>query len=112
MTVTRAVCPSAIGGGRRVRRCDTLTMVADRGQTRRMARLYRVDNGETIGQINDKQLQFLVDMLEEEDEEDQDYYIDADTLELFSDNGCDPELLALLEGALEDGEDGVDIAWE
>ena len=30
-----------------------------------MARLYRVDNGETIGQINDKQLQFLVDMLEE-----------------------------------------------
>ena len=51
-------------------------------------------------------------MLEEEDEEDQDYYIDADTLELFSDNGCDPELLALLEGALEDGEDGVDIAWE
>ena len=55
-----------------------------------MARLYRVDNGETIGQINDKQLQFLVDMLEEEDEEDQDYYIDADTLELFSDNGCDP----------------------
>lgn len=98
--------------GHGVRRCDTLTVVADRGQTRRMARLYRVDNGETIGQINDKQLQFLVDMLEEEDEEDQDYYIDADTLELFSDNGCDPELLALLEGALEDGEDGVDIAWE
>jgi hypothetical protein len=77
-----------------------------------MPRLYRVDNGETIGQITAKQLQFLVDMLEEEDEDDQDYFIDQDTLELFSDNNCDPELLALLESALEDGEDGVDIAWD
>lgn len=77
-----------------------------------MARLYRVDTGETIGQLNDKQLKFLVDMLEEEDEDDQDYFIDQDTLELFSDNGCDPELLAMLEGAVEDGEEGVDIAWD
>ncbi|MBK9035006.1 MAG: galactosyldiacylglycerol synthase [Myxococcales bacterium] len=77
-----------------------------------MPRLYRVDNNETIGQITDKQLQFLVDMLEEEDQDDQDYYINQDTLELFSDNNCDPELLALLEGALEDGEDGIDVAWE
>lgn len=77
-----------------------------------MPRLYRVDNDKTLGQINQAQLAFLVEMLEEEDEEDQDYFIDQDTLELFSDNGCDPELLAMLEGALEDGEDGVDIAWE
>jgi hypothetical protein len=77
-----------------------------------MARLYRVDSGDTIGTINEKQLQFLIDMLEEEDEDDQDYFIDQDTLELFSDNGCDPELLAMLEGAMEEGEEGVDIAWE
>ena len=77
-----------------------------------MARLYRVDTGKTIGQLNEAQLKFLVDMLEEEDSDDQDYFIDADTLELFSDNNCDPELLAMLEGAVEDGEDGVDIAWE
>jgi hypothetical protein len=77
-----------------------------------MARLYRVSNGETIGEINEKQLKFLVDMLEEEDEDDQDYFIDQDTLELFSDNNCDPELLALLESAIEEGEDGVDVAWE
>lgn len=77
-----------------------------------MARLYRVDNGKTLGEINEAQLKFLVDMLEEEDEEDQDYFIDQDTLELFSDNDCDPELLAMLEGAIDDGEDGVDIAWE
>ncbi len=77
-----------------------------------MARLYRVHDDKTIGQITEAQLKFLVDMLEEEDDEDQDYFIDQETLELFSDNGCDAELLALLESALEDGEDGVDIAWE
>jgi hypothetical protein len=77
-----------------------------------MARLFRVDTGETIGEINEKQLAFLVEMLEEEDEEDQDYFIDQDTLELFSDNNCDPELLAMLENAVDDGEEGVDIAWE
>jgi hypothetical protein len=77
-----------------------------------MARLHRVSNGETIGETNEKQLKFLVDMLEEEDEDDQDYFIDQDTLELFSDNNCDPELLALLESAIEEGEDGVDVAWE
>jgi hypothetical protein len=77
-----------------------------------MPRLYRVDTDETLGQINEKQKQFLVDMLEEEDDEDTEYFIDQDTLELFSDNNCDPELLALLESALDDGEEGVDIGWE
>jgi hypothetical protein len=77
-----------------------------------MPRLYRVDTDETIGQISEKQKQFLVDMLEEEDDADTEYFIDQDTLELFSDNNCDPELLALLESALEDGEEGVDIGWE
>jgi hypothetical protein len=76
-----------------------------------MPRLYRLDNGETIGTITDAQLQFLVDQLEEEDEADNDYYVDRDTLELLSDNGADPELLALIEGAMGD-DDEIDIAWE
>jgi hypothetical protein len=77
-----------------------------------MPRLYRVDTDQTLGQITQTQLQFLVDMLEEEDEDDTEYFIDQDTLELFSDNKCDPELLAMLENALEDGEEGVNIGWE
>lgn len=93
-------------------RAAWLTALGAQGQTQGMARLYRVDNGETIGQLNEIQLKFLVGMLEEEDEKDQDYFIDQDTLELFSDNGCDAELLAMLESALDDGEDGVDVAWE
>ena len=76
-----------------------------------MPRLFRLDNGETIGTITDKQLQFLVDQLEEEDEDDNDYFVDRDTLELLSDNGADPELLAMIEGAMGD-DDEIDIAWE
>jgi hypothetical protein len=76
-----------------------------------MPKLKRIDTDEEIGDITDKQLDFLVDQLEEEHDEDQDYFIDKDTLELLSDNGADPELLALLEKALGDDE-SMDIAWE
>jgi len=76
-----------------------------------MPRLIRLDTGDEIGTIDDKQLQFLVSQLEEEHDDDKDYYIDRDTLELLSDNGADPELLALLEKGLA-GDDEMDIAWE
>lgn len=76
-----------------------------------MPRLIRLDTGDEIGNITDVQLKFLVDQLEEEHDEDQDYFIDRDTLELLSDNGGDPELLALLEKAIGD-DDSMDIAWE
>jgi hypothetical protein len=76
-----------------------------------MPRLIRLDTGDAIGQISDEQLKFLVEQLEEEHDDDTDYYIDRDTLELLSDNGADPELLALLEKAIGD-DDSMDIAWE
>lgn len=76
-----------------------------------MPRLIRLDTGDEIGTIDDKQLAFLVSQLEEEHDDDKDYFIDRDTLELLSDNGADPELLALLEKALA-GDDEMDIAWE
>lgn len=76
-----------------------------------MPRLIRLDTGDTIGDISDKQLAFLVEQLEEEHDEDEDYFIDRDTLELLSDNGADPELLALLEKAIGD-DDSMDIGWE
>jgi hypothetical protein len=76
-----------------------------------MPRLIRVDTGDEIGEIKDEQLQFLIDQLEEEHDEDKDYYIDKDTLELLSDNGADPELIAMIEKAMGDDE-SIDIAWE
>jgi hypothetical protein len=75
-----------------------------------MPRLTRIDSGDEIGTISDVQLKFLKDQLESEDDEDH-YVIDADTLELLSDNGAEPELLALLEKGLAD-DDSMDIAWE
>ncbi|MBL9019333.1 MAG: hypothetical protein JNL83_34415 [Myxococcales bacterium] len=76
-----------------------------------MPRLIRIDTGDDIGTISDAQLKFLVEQLEEEHDEDQDYFIDRDTLELMSDNGGDPELLAMLEKAIGD-DDSMDISWE
>ncbi len=76
-----------------------------------MPRLKRIDTDETIGEITDKQLAFLVEQLEEENDEDTDYFIDKDTLELLSDNGGDPELIAMLEKAMGDAE-SMDISWE
>jgi hypothetical protein len=76
-----------------------------------MPRLYNVDSGDPIGEISDEQLQFLIDELEEEDEEDQDYYIDKDTLEMLREHGADPALIDLLTAAMGDAED-IEIAWD
>lgn len=76
-----------------------------------MPRLIRLDTGDEIGSINAEQLKFLVAQLEEENDDDMNYFIDRDTLELLSDNGADPELLALLEKGLA-GDDEMDISWE
>ncbi len=76
-----------------------------------MPRLIRIDTDDDIGTINDVQLKFLVEQLEEDHEEDQDYFIDRETLDLMSDNGADPELLAMLEKAIGD-DDEMRIAWE
>ena len=80
-------------------------------QTARMPRLIRIDTGDEIGTINDDQLKFLVEQLEEENDDDTEYFIDRDTLELLSDNGADPELLAVLEKGLA-GDDEMDVGWE
>jgi hypothetical protein len=76
-----------------------------------MPRVTRIDTDVEIGTITDEQLQFLVAQLEEDHGDDKDYFIDRDTLELLSDNGADPELLAMLEKGLA-GDDEMDISWE
>jgi hypothetical protein len=75
-----------------------------------MPRLIRIDTEDDIGTINAVQLKFLVEQLEEDHDEDQDYFIDRETLELLSDNGADAELLAMLEKAIGD-DDEMRIAW-
>jgi len=66
--------------------------------------------GAFLGTISEAQLQFLIDQLEEEDIQDQDYYINVATLDMFEQAGGDPELLALLRQSLGTRED-MDIVW-
>jgi len=68
------------------------------------------DTGADLGTINEEQLRFLVDQLEEEYDEDRDYYINSTMLDLLEQNGADFQLLDMLRKAIGDRE-GVEIQW-
>ena len=76
-----------------------------------MYRLMNIEHGDEIGIITEDQVQFLIDNLEEEGIEDQDYYINSDSLSFLLENGCDEELLTMLTEALE-GRVNVNMRYE
>jgi hypothetical protein len=73
--------------------------------------LFEKDTNRPLGTINDDQLHFLVDELEEESPTDDDYYLDASTVDMLEDDGADPKLIQLLRHMLE-GRDGMEVRWE
>ena len=75
-----------------------------------MIKLHDKGTQELIGEINEKQLQFLIDELVEEDSTDQDYYINRDQLDQFEKKGGDETLIQLLRDALGTRDD-MDIIW-
>jgi hypothetical protein len=77
---------------------------------RHMVTLRDKDSGEVLGTVGDDDLQFLVDQLEEESDDDSDYYIDADTIEMLEEDGASAELIALLRTGLGDRE-GFEVQW-
>jgi hypothetical protein len=76
-----------------------------------MIQLFDARSGTPIGELQEEHLVFLRTQLEEESVEDQDYYINQVTLDLFEQRGADPALVSLLRQALGDRED-MDIRWE
>ena len=75
-----------------------------------MVKLYNAAANQSLGDITDDQLQFLIYQFEEEWEGDQDYYINTATIDMLKAAGADPSLLALLQRAL--GAAGEpDILW-
>lgn len=76
-----------------------------------MYQLIDIEHDNKIGVITEDQVQFLIDNLEEEGFEDQDYYIDSESLSFFAENGCDDELLAMLTDALE-GRVNINVRYE
>jgi hypothetical protein len=73
-------------------------------------RLRDKETGSEIGTITEEELQFLVDQLEEEYEEDRDYYLNAGMIDILEQKGADPELVSLIRNAIGD-RDGVEIEW-
>ncbi|HZI22189.1 MAG TPA: hypothetical protein VFD76_06715 [Gemmatimonadales bacterium] len=65
---------------------------------------------ELLGTLNEDQLQFLIDELEEESTEDHDYYIDVATIDMLEDDGAPAPLVSLLRRAV-GSEPGIDVRW-
>ena len=63
-----------------------------------------------LGQISEGQLQYLIDNLEEEWLEDQDYAVTPLLLEYLAEKGADTELVSLLRNAL-GGREEIEIVW-
>ncbi len=76
-----------------------------------MVQVFDADTDKSLGTITSDQLQWLIDQLEEESLDDQDYYISQDTLDNFESAGCPKDLMAFLRKALGNRED-MDIRWE
>jgi hypothetical protein len=76
-----------------------------------MPSLYNKQSGALLGTINDADVQCLVDVLEEEDSKDVDYFIDLITVDILEDNGASGEMVQMLRAAIGSTE-GVDVRWE
>jgi len=76
-----------------------------------MPRLYNKKNNALLGEISESDVECLVDVLEEEDSKDVDYFIDLDTVDILEDNGASAELVKLLRAAI-GATEGVDVRWE
>ncbi|HXE57311.1 MAG TPA: hypothetical protein VNK43_04865 [Gemmatimonadales bacterium] len=75
-----------------------------------MPKLYNKATSELLGEISPEQLQFLIDQLEEEGPEDNDYFISRATLDMLEREGADIQLLSLLRLAL-GSEDEAEVLW-
>ena len=73
-------------------------------------RLYDKETDAALGVVSERQLQLLADQLEEEAGDDQDYYINEETIETLEAAGADSGLLLLLRNALS-GRTEMEIRW-
>jgi inactivated superfamily I helicase len=76
-----------------------------------MPRIYNKKSGAVLGTVNESDIQCLVDVLEEEDSKDVDYYIDLATVDILEDNGASAALVQMLRSAI-GAMEGIDIRWE
>lgn len=75
-----------------------------------MVKLYDKASGAEIGTVSEEQLRILFDQLEEESANDDDYYINRETVYMLEQEGADAGLIGLLRQAMGDRDD-MDIRW-
>ncbi len=68
------------------------------------------ETGTSLGSISAEELQFLIDQLEEESDDDTDYYLNRTTVDMLREHGASEHLSELLERALGD-RDECEIEW-
>ena len=76
-----------------------------------MIDLYNAATNQLLGSITETDLNVLVDALEEEGVNDQDYYIDTATIDVIADGKATEHLVGLLRTAV-GSSGGVDIRWQ
>ncbi len=70
-----------------------------------MITLFDAGSGARVGRITEKQLEALINWMEEENSEDREYYLTVEDCELMEEQGVDPTLIEALRGALKGRED-------
>jgi processive 1,2-diacylglycerol beta-glucosyltransferase len=75
-----------------------------------MIKLFDAGSDREIGTLTEAQFTFLQDHLEEESEDDQDYYINGATIDVFEAEGAERGLVEMLRRALGDREE-MDVRW-
>ena len=75
-----------------------------------MIKLSDKESGAPLGTISEEDLQFLIDNLEEEWDEDTDYYLNRTTFDMLKDKGAGQSLLDILEPIFRVRED-IEIEW-
>lgn len=76
-------------------------------------RLFDEATGKEIGRISEAELAFLHESLEEEGPDDNDFWINPDTIDLLECRlGATAHLISLLRRAVGDNPDGIDIAFQ
>ena len=73
--------------------------------------LHDADTNQPLGEITEDELQFLFDELERESDSDDDFFIDAATIEMLEDAKAPAHVVELLKKAVGNGE-GVEVRWK
>ena len=73
-------------------------------------RLFDKDTGRELAQLSAEQLADLKELLEEEDPNDMDRFVNQEACDFLEEHGADPALTKLLREAVGDGE-GIEVEW-